>query len=110
MNHLRPCSGCRRHVEASEVSCPFCGVALDAAVAPRVARARLTRAAVFAGAAALGIATAACGGSSEGEPEEGNGGDTAGTGGEGDGDDDGDEADHPTPMPYGAPPARDRVV
>jgi hypothetical protein len=97
-------------VEAIETACPFCGVALEATVAPKIPRARLGRAAVFAGAAAIGIATAACGGSSETDPDDGTGGDTAGTGGEEIEEDDAEESDHPTPMPYGAPPARDRLV
>ena len=53
--HLRPCSGCDRHVRADVTLCPFCDAALtaEAAVAPPQA-ARLGRAAQMAfGAAAV---------------------------------------------------------
>lgn len=54
---LRPCGQCRRHVRASEVSCPFCRAEL-APAPPRAAGVggRLGRAAVFAGATVAGSA------------------------------------------------------
>lgn len=54
---LRPCGSCRRHVHASEASCPFCRAEL-APVAPRFATigGRLGRAAIFAGATLAGSA------------------------------------------------------
>jgi hypothetical protein len=59
--HLRPCTGCARHIRVSEAACPFCGVepsaALRASPAPVAPRGRLTRAAIFA----LGASTAAVG-------------------------------------------------
>lgn len=85
-------------------------------------RGRFTRAAVFAGATLLGAAAgAACGGSEETDTEtevstetetETTGGDTGGgdTGGDATDTGDGEHADHATPMPYGAPPVRDRRV
>ena len=116
MTDLRPCSGCRRHVSIAERVCPFCAAPL-AAVSPRDPLVgRLSRAAVFAGAA---LASTACGGKKAKTenvnnteqheqalktdagptfpepppPDKGSGPDTA-----------------PVPMPYGAPPARRRTV
>jgi len=51
--HLLPCSGCSRHVRASESACPFCGTAIQAAEAPRGPAGRLGRAATFAFGAAV---------------------------------------------------------
>lgn len=48
MAHLLPCSGCARHVRASETACPFCGAAITATAAPRVPSTRLGRAKTFA--------------------------------------------------------------
>jgi hypothetical protein len=48
MTELRPCSGCRRHIDANERVCPFCGVF-----------GRLSRAGALA---SIALATAACGG------------------------------------------------
>jgi hypothetical protein len=122
MADLRPCSECRRHVAIEERACPFCGAAL-AAAAPRPALlGRASRAAVFAGAA---LASTACGGKQTKPDTTGNqtaaqdAGMTDQTGG--DQTDPGDQTgpDDQTdtqpdrsniPMPYGAPPARRRVV
>ena len=62
MSELHPCPACQRHVASTEMSCPFCGVALSPTrpctgrcsglPAPRLARAAL----VAAGAALLGAA------------------------------------------------------
>lgn len=55
---LFPCDGCRRHVRATEPSCPFCGAAVHApASAPVEFPARLSRAALFAFAMAAGGCT-----------------------------------------------------
>ncbi|MBK6462947.1 MAG: hypothetical protein IPF92_18345 [Myxococcales bacterium] len=58
---LRLCSGCARHVRATDPQCPFCGEAGRAAVASPVSRA--TRAAMVFGGAALVSTAVACGGS-----------------------------------------------
>lgn len=61
MSLLCPCSACARHVRVDDHACPFCGgVTTPRLLVPArpVARARLTRAAIFAGAAIL---SAACG-------------------------------------------------
>lgn len=52
---LVPCASCQRHVRASTDACPFCGAAHAPVEVPeRPARARLSRAAVFALGATLG--------------------------------------------------------
>jgi hypothetical protein len=107
---LRVCVECRRHVAVSETACPFCGTS-GVSEAPASARlGRLSRAAVFAGAA---LATTACGGKKpKAENIENTQQQTTSTA---------DAAVEPTtvappddrsniPMPYGAPPARRRVV
>lgn len=62
MSELVPCSGCRRHFRATDSACPFCS--MERLHAPTTAPTRsvmkLTRAALFAGAAFL---LPACGGS-----------------------------------------------
>ena len=101
---LQPCAACHRHVDVTSPTCPFCG----ASVAPSHARGqgpfgRLSRAAIFAGATLA--TTAACGG---GKPKPDQKPQTADAG----------VPDAPaaqpdlnnTPMPYGAPPARRRIV
>jgi len=128
MIDLRPCPECRRHARIDADACPFCQAQLEPAT-PRKAVStggRLTRAAVFAGAALVGSAAAASCGGEEPEQEQqqtttggeetagGDGTTDTGTGTEGTGDGTGDEQtppdDNQTAMPYGAPPARDRVV
>jgi hypothetical protein len=114
MSELRPCEGCRRHVSVTDAACPFCGTAREVAepVAARFGRA--SRAAVFAGAA---LASTACGGkkpaaqtvdnhANEAEVQADAGVPTQ---------PDQTEPHDPNnpnniPMPYGAPPARRRVV
>lgn len=63
MGHLIPCRACQRHVRSSELSCPFCGVALSdeqrASAAPVLPRRRLGRAALFTFGATL-LGGAAC--------------------------------------------------
>jgi hypothetical protein len=61
MIDLRPCPSCRRHVGADEVACPFCAGPLGAAAPAgrRMVSGRLTRAAIFAGA----VAASGCGSS-----------------------------------------------
>lgn len=117
MTDLRPCSGCRRHVSIAERVCPFCAAPL-AAAAPRDPRhqvlGRLSRAAVFAGAA---LATTACGGK-KAKTENVNNTEQheqaiqtdAGPTFPPDKGSDGTPDKAPVPMPYGAPPARRRVV
>ncbi len=58
MRELRPCTHCRRHVDAAEHACPFCDGALTAAEPRPLFGAWRSRAAVFASSAAL--AAAAC--------------------------------------------------
>jgi hypothetical protein len=126
MVDLRPCSECRRHVGIEERACPFCGAALAAAAPKAALLGRASRAAVFAGAA---LASSACGGKQT-KPDTTNTqtasqdagmtdqtwhtdpGDQTGTGDQtGPGDQTDDTPDRSNiPMPYGAPPARRRVV
>jgi hypothetical protein len=51
---LHPCTSCRRHIDATAASCPFCESAQPrhASRSPLAVVAKLSRAAVFAGAAA----------------------------------------------------------
>lgn len=113
MSELRPCDGCRRHVSIEDSACPFCGTTREVESAGgAMTLGRLSRAAVFAGAA---LASSACGGSkakadtpidNTQQQEQ-----TASV-------DAGVEQPPPPPpndpnnipMPYGAPPARARVV
>ena len=72
---LVPCSSCRRHVRASESSCPFCAAALPFDVRAETVsagpRRRLGSLAVMAfRATALSAAMTTCGGKVE-EPAEG---------------------------------------
>lgn len=56
---LEPCAGCARHVLATETACPFCGAERSPTTPGPAASSvlgRLSRAAVFAGAATLGAA------------------------------------------------------
>lgn len=67
MAHLRPCTGCQRHVRAHETRCPFCDVELEAVASlpARGSNVPLTRAAIlFASATAV----AACTGGSDPGP------------------------------------------
>jgi hypothetical protein len=106
---LVPCRECDRHVAVTEQVCPFCSAPFTAE-APRPSRlGRASRAAVFAGAASAALATGACGGKKQ--PDTlGNDTNTAAA-------PDAEPAPPPPPpndtnlpMPYGAPPARKRVV
>jgi hypothetical protein len=70
MEALTPCTGCARHIRSSESECPFCATPLAARAAPptggpRVGR--LTRAAIFAGAALI---APACGGATATETQD----------------------------------------
>ena len=114
MSELRPCTACDRHVAIDESSCPFCAAALAPAVPrPRI-RGRLSRAAVFASAT---LAVAACGGGKpKGSTNTSTTPPTADAGVEPAPADAPEvvsphrEPDHISPKPYGAPPARRRVV
>lgn len=114
MAELRPCVECRRHVSIDEQMCPFCSATLAVAASQRVSlAARASRAAVFASAALA----SACGPAkksnvpapqqlpdasvrdapsmqTENPPEP----------------DRSQPEASPVKMPYGAPPARRRVV
>lgn len=120
MSDLEPCPSCRRHVRLSESACPFCGAAIEASAPRSLAGGRLTRAAVFAGAA-LATAAAGCGG----KQKSGGDGTGSGTAVENVASDGGvtlpeppdaqqvpdrEYPDNNIPMPYGAPPARSRLV
>ena len=59
MTDLQPCSECHRHVRSSDATCPFCSTAITPAAPPRLPVGRITRAAVFAGA--LAASATACG-------------------------------------------------
>lgn len=124
---LQPCAGCRRHVAVGSTSCPFCAAALGDAKASRDPLTRLSRAAVFVAAAA----TSACW-TSKAEPKHVDQQQTAVQQDAGvvvdapvakqlpndDMNEDRHFQNHPcvdTPQgpmcaPYGAPPARRRVV
>ena len=59
---LRPCTACNRHVAIEATSCPFCAAALGVG-SPAIDPARLSRAAIFvAGAAAAALGAASLGG------------------------------------------------
>jgi hypothetical protein len=115
MSDLEPCPGCRRHVRVDDASCPFCATALGATGEARVLSSpRLTRAAVFAGAA-LVSATAGCGG--KGHGPETTVVDNEATGVIVDAAPTPDavpvvneQFDNSCCMPYGAPPRRERLV
>jgi hypothetical protein len=112
MNDLRPCPECRRHVRVDETACPFCTAALAPASPPALPVGRLTRAAVFTAGAAL-VAGAACGGKSA--PAQDPIDNTATVVDAGVEPIDAEPVpppppDHDIPMPYGAPPARQRLV
>ncbi len=92
-----------------EAACPFCQVALAPSASPSLPLGRLSRAAVFAGAALLG--TVGCGGNKPKTDPQNTGGSGAPIA------DAGVDAappvvtpDRQMPMPYGAPPARRRLV
>jgi hypothetical protein len=102
MTELRPCLDCHRHVAAIESACPFCGAGRTAGVSTMPRLGRLSRAAVFAGAA---LATAACGGKkAKSDTMESNQTQTVDAGVAT------PAEPAPIPMPYGAPPARRRIV
>lgn len=116
MIELRPCSECQRHVAITETTCPFCRVSLVAAEPRSLVRGRLSRAAVFASATLA--TTAACGGGKPKVDHKDTGSNTvqadAGTTEPPKPDAAPAEPeripDHMQPKPYGAPPARRRVV
>jgi hypothetical protein len=116
MTDLVPCTACHRHVALVERLCPFCATELPLAErrAANAGFGRLSRAAVFAGAA---LATTACGGKKKPDTMDNNNNQTATV----------DAAveqapppppdqvdtvkpDHIEAKPYGAPPARRRLV
>lgn len=112
MSELRPCEGCRRHVSITESSCPFCGTAREVEQPVGTRFGRASRAAVFAGAA---LASTACGGKKPAAQTV----DNHATEAQADAGvatppdhSDPNDPNNPNniPMPYGAPPARRRVV
>jgi hypothetical protein len=114
MRSLRPCPSCRRHIRVEESACPFCATPVALSAAPvATPRGRLTRAAVFAAGAA--IARTGCG-SSKTET----GGSPPPPPAQVDAEPIAAEPDaapavappahHNIPKPYGAPPARKRLV
>jgi len=134
MTELRPCTECNRHVRADHDVCPFCA----ANIAPHVRRVmpsgRLTRAAVFASAlAGAGAGAAGCGPGPEpaaptddqhinptpdamvpAPPIIADAGvsfdETKPAADAASGSLVYPDHDHPNPKPYGAPPARTRLV
>jgi hypothetical protein len=111
MSDLRPCSECRRHVRIDEHTCPFCAAALAPGAPPVLPVGRLTRAAVFTAGAAL----AGCGGKTA--PAQDPIDNTAAAIDAGVDEQQPPDAatytpppDHIVDMPYGAPPARERIV
>jgi hypothetical protein len=117
MTDLQPCPGCRRHVRLDEVSCPFCAAALDGGEARSPSTTRLSRAAVFAGAA-LATVAAGCGGKQTTGPDNQVVENEATTVVDAAPTPDAapvvqspvDDYDNSCCMPYGAPPARERLV
>jgi len=108
MRQLQPCTACHRHVASSETECPFCGAPIVGEPPRALPIGRLSRAAVFAGAA---LATS-CGGTKK--PA-----DTTTTTQTGSGSAQTEAPpdaapvpipDHEQAKPYGAPPARKRIV
>lgn len=111
---LTPCARCHRHVSITESTCPFCSEPREPTLPRSTTFGRMSRAAVFAGAA---LATTACGKKAkqpgpnpststttqqqqEQQPEPPDAATSAPV-----------VVDpHPEPMPYGAPPARRRYV
>ncbi|NUQ73285.1 MAG: hypothetical protein HUU21_07000 [Polyangiaceae bacterium] len=69
MPHLRPCSGCNRHVRSDEVRCPFCDDALPVDERPPpIPAGRMGRAALMAFGAAIATASlAGCDGKKDGD-------------------------------------------
>jgi hypothetical protein len=102
---LKPCAACQRHVAITEVACPFCSEPLEASSPRSSTLGRVSRAAVFAGAA---LATTACGKKAKQPDMKTNTQQTQPA--------DAAVVEDPkpdpnnTPMPYGAPPARRRFV
>ena len=113
MSDLRPCPECRRHVRIDESACPFCAAALAAVAPPTLPVGRLTRAAVFTAGAALAVG-AGCGSKqpSAQDPIDNTVTTSVDAGAEPIDAEPVREAipDHDIPMPYGAPPARERIV
>jgi hypothetical protein len=108
MTDLRPCSGCRRHVALDESVCPFCGDALAATSPYRIVFGRVSRAVVFGAALAGG---AACGGKkAKTDTNMQNTQTSTVDAGTTTPDETKVPERAPVPMPYGAPPARRRVV
>ena len=108
MSELQPCPQCRRHVRSDEATCPFCAVSLRPAPAPALPVGRLARAAVFASAALA----SACG-SAQTKPDQPTNESAAADAGPADASAPAVNTpvpDHDVPMPYGAPPARRRMV
>ena len=110
MTDLKVCTGCRRHVASTESVCPFCSADQSVAAPTSGLLGRASRAAVFAGAALA--STAACGGK---KPKADNvqNQNTAAQVDAGTTQQEPDKThvpDNNVPMPYGAPPARRRVV
>ena len=111
MIDLQPCAACDRHVASTDPACPFCGAAVSP-VPPRPSvRRGLSRAALFASAT---LATAAACGGGKAKPDPMKTAPTADAGVDAaavqDPGKDKIERIAPPDMPYGAPPARRRVV
>src|SRR5687767_9454598 len=108
MAELKPCVECRRHIAITEVACPFCGASVELVPVPSSRLGRVSRAAVFAGAA---LAVGACGGKKTKPQQQQQQTAPADAAVEKPKDPDRTKPDpNNVPMPYGAPPARRRVV
>lgn len=114
MRELSPCVACRRHVSISERACPFCGAAREPSAPAARSFGRASRAAVFAGAA---LASTACGGKKKPDTLDNQQQTMTSDGGAPQQPDpnqgmDPNDPNNPNniPMPYGAPPARRRLV
>jgi hypothetical protein len=113
MIDLQPCAACDRHVASTEPACPFCGAAVSPSPPRPGVRRRLSRAALFASAT---LATAAACGGGKAKPDPTKPAATADAGVDAAPAQDPDLEEErrrrivPPHMPYGAPPARRRLV
>jgi hypothetical protein len=100
MSELLPCTSCQRHIRIDEEECPFCS---SARVRPQRAS-RIARGAVLVGATALAGCTGGSGPKADAAQTASDAGVDATPS------DASTQPDAFPPLPYGAPPARKRLV
>ncbi len=122
MAKLQPCAHCKRHVRRNATACPFCGADVEPSRRSTRPISRLARAAVFSWAIAGGVACGDDGGPSvdattsqdapvvavDAGPNADAANDDAGVADAAP--EDAAVTDAFVPLPYGAPPARRRLV